>query len=66
MKIIPNITWQDAGGDVRSSSSVMSRDLLDKESSHLLDTMSTHFLDSVRVEWADGYFIAQAQKDRGF
>ena len=44
----------------------MSRDLLDKESSHLLDTMSTHFLDSVRVEWVDGYFIAQAQKDRGF
>ena len=60
------MTWGNADKAGGSSSSVMSRDLLDKESSHLLDTMSTHFLDSVRVEWADGYFIAQAQKDRGF
>ena len=66
MKTVPNMTWGNVEATARPSSGVMSRDLLDKESSHLLDTMSTHFLDSVRVEWADGYFIAQAQKDRGF
>ena len=45
LKTIANITWGYVEGAGGSSSSVMSMNILDMESSHLLDKESRSFLD---------------------